>query len=245
MNPLVEELQNSILPAAKIFSALEKEHRVQLVLLGGAAVPFYIDPENLTSYRRTKDIDVVVAATNYSEFMRVENLLREHKLINDTERDASPFENRLAFRWWLGDLCIDILSTHDVRFGNDVRWLGSNLEYSYPYIFRDGTRIQLADAPAFIATKLDAFFERGKSDFFESRDLEDILTVIDGRSTLENEFVECDHALREYLRTEFRRFLENRDYLAAVEGQFPDQPSRAEELMKRSRIIAGSTITGI
>ena len=56
--------------------------------------------------------------------MRIENLLREHGLVNDTERDGSQGENRLAFRWWLGDLCIDILSTHDVRFGNEVRWFG-------------------------------------------------------------------------------------------------------------------------
>ena len=40
MNPLIKEVQDSILPAAKIFSVLEEVHRVQLVLLGGAAVPY-------------------------------------------------------------------------------------------------------------------------------------------------------------------------------------------------------------
>jgi len=44
-----------------------------------------------------------------------------------------------------------------------------------------GRIISLIAAPVFIATKLEAFHDRGGGDFLASHDLEDIVTVVDGR----------------------------------------------------------------
>jgi predicted nucleotidyltransferase len=50
-----------------------------------------------------------------------------------------------------------------------------------------GLSIRLVAPAYFIATKLEAFFGRGKGDYFGSHDLEDLIAVVDGRLTIVGE----------------------------------------------------------
>jgi hypothetical protein len=59
--------------------------------------------------------------------------------------------------------------------------------------------IRLVCAPAFIATQLEAYWGRGRGDFLASHDLEDVVTVIDGRETLHHEVAQAPTELRQYL----------------------------------------------
>ena len=45
----------------------------------------------------------------------------------------------------------------------------------------------MVTGPFFIATKLEAFKGRGKGEFFGSSDLEDLISVVDGRQVLVTE----------------------------------------------------------
>ena len=81
--------------------------------------------------------------------------------------------------------------------------------------------IKLIAAPVFIATKLEAFADRGKGDFLFSHDLGDIIAVIDGRDSLADE---CKHQipeLREYLQLQFVQLIENRAFMQALSGHLP------------------------
>ena len=51
----------------------------------------------------------------------------------------------------------------------------------------DNLRLRVVTAPYFIGTKLEAFRGRGRGDFYASRDLENIVAVIDGRASLLDE----------------------------------------------------------
>ncbi|VAX09705.1 hypothetical protein MNBD_GAMMA25-1231 [hydrothermal vent metagenome] len=48
-------------------------------------------------------------------------------------------------------------------------------------IMINGININHITAPIFIATKLDAFLSRGKADYLLNHDLEDLISVVDGR----------------------------------------------------------------
>lgn len=50
-----------------------------------------------------------------------------------------------------------------------------------------GTQIRTITAPLFLLTKWEAFLGRGKGDYLESHDIEDFITVVDGRPSLETE----------------------------------------------------------
>ena len=78
-----------------------------------------------------------------------------------------------------------------------------------------------------LATKLEAFHGRGKNDFRGSHDLEDIMTVIDGRPELVGEVHLAPTNLQKYLSGEFGALVSNRDFLDALPGHLlPDSASQ-------------------
>jgi hypothetical protein len=61
-----------------------------------------------------------------------------------------------------------------------------------------------------------------------SHDLEDIITVVDGRATLVDETVAARTELRVYLAEEFTRLLETHAFIDALPGHLPgDRSSQA------------------
>jgi hypothetical protein len=91
-----------------------------------------------------------------------------------------------------------------------------------------GREIKLIDAPTFIATKLEAFKGRGMGDFLTSHDIEDIITVVDGRPALGQEIREAVDELRTYIVEELRSLVKKSDFLDALAGHLPgDSASQA------------------
>jgi hypothetical protein len=96
--------------------------------------------------------------------------------------------------------------------------------------------IRFISGPYFLATKLEAFHGRGRNDFRMSHDLEDIVTVIDGRPEIVEEVRFAAADLQKYLSDEFRALSSNRDFREAVPGHLlPDAASqqRLSLVMKR------------
>ncbi len=87
--------------------------------------------------------------------------------------------------------------------------------------------IRVVTAPYFLATKLEAFHGRGNDDYAMSHDLEDIVTVLDGRPELTNEIAGEARELRQYLSTELRSMLSTFAFLDALPGHLlPDSASQ-------------------
>jgi len=72
------------------------------------------------------------------------------------------------------------------------------------------------DTAYFLATKLEAFDGRGGGDFLASHDIEDVVSVIDGRPTLPAEVAEADAPLNRYLAARCNALLETPDFVAAI-----------------------------
>ena len=75
--------------------------------------------------------------------------------------------------------------------------------------------IRVVTTPYFLATKLEAFHGRGGHDYRASHDLEDIITVIDGRPELGAEVRAADADVRDYIAAQAQALLSVRDYIAA------------------------------
>jgi hypothetical protein len=103
--------------------------------------------------------------------------------------------------------------------------------------------IRVVTAPYFVATKIEAFKGRGRGDFFASHDLEDLIFVIDGRSTIVEEVQAETPSLREYLRAEITGLLETPGFIDALPGYLlPDAASQARigTVLRRLRAVASS-----
>jgi hypothetical protein len=83
--------------------------------------------------------------------------------------------------------------------------------------------IRIATAPYFLATKLEAFRGRGNADYQMSHDLDDIITLVDGRPEIVAEVSRSAADLRRYLSEEFRSLLADPAFRNALPGHMlPD-----------------------
>jgi hypothetical protein len=117
----------------------------------------------------------------------------------------------------------DILGFHN-------RWYPMAVETADTIDLSDGITIRLITAPLFLATKLEAFKGRGQGDFLTSHDLEDIVTVVDGRNTLLQEVQTCAAELKTYLGVEFTALMSNSRFLTALPGHLPGDSGSQQRL---------------
>jgi len=89
-------------------------------------------------------------------------------------------------------------------------------------------------------TDPNLFYGRGNGDFLASHDLEDIITVIDGRPEVTKEIRQASPQLREYLVAQVRALLQNEKFLEALPAQLPGDiasQARLPELLNRLRLL--------
>jgi hypothetical protein len=93
-----------------------------------------------------------------------------------------------------------------------------------------------------MATKLEAFHGRGRGDHLGSRDLEDIVLLVDGRESLVDEVLEAASDVRAYLTDEVGALLDEPRFVDALFAFLrPDAASQARGdsvVLPRLRAIA-------
>lgn len=90
---------------------------------------------------------------------------------------------------------------------------------------------------ALLATKYLTFTERGGGDYYASHDLEDFITVVDGRSEIVAEIDATRADLRSYLIAAFRALVEDDDFQDALSGFLrPDTTSQARLPLLRRKL---------
>lgn len=72
-----------------------------------------------------------------------------------------------------------------------------------------GRIIKIFPAPYLLASKIEAFLGRGKGSFYWSTDIEDIITLLDGCSSLEIEVNKADLKVKRFIQQWFQEELEN------------------------------------
>ena len=93
-------------------------------------------------------------------------------------------------------MVLDVMPTHERILGFGNPWYHPALTSAQTVVLPTGERIRAVTAPYFLATKLEAFARRGHGDYLASVDMEDIITVIDGRPEIVGEMTGADLELR-------------------------------------------------
>lgn len=102
-----------------------------------------------------------------------------------------------------------------------------------------GLTILLISPVYFCASKLEVFRDRGKDDYQSSRDLEDMISVIDGREELVGEINAAKGDVRSYLGKQIAQLLQARGFLDALAGHLPpDDASQARLTIVTERLRA-------
>ena len=208
----------------------------ELVFVGGCTTGLFITDKGAAEVRATKDVDTIVQATTYAEYMKFSEKLNLQGFQIDTRPDAP------LCRWTKNEIVLDVMPINKEILGFTNSWYQSSVENAIDFDILPERKIKIVSAPYFCATKIEAFEGRGNGDFITSHDLEDLITVVDGRIELADEIYESSPDLRNFIAGKFDLFLANRKFCDALPGYlYPDESvqSRLEMLIERLQKIAG------
>ena len=108
------------------------------------------------------------------------------------------------------------------------RWYPAALRTAVEVHLQSGLVLRAITAPYFLGTKIEAFRGRGKEDYFASPDLEDFITVGDGRASLLDEIEAASLELRIFVGEAVRELLAESSFLDALPGYLlPDEANQA------------------
>jgi len=222
---------NVLMIEAAVLSLRDLCERV--VFVGGSTTSLLITEDSRPLARATQDVDVIIELASLQAYYELEKALRSRGFRSDTE---------VTCRWHVGNLKFDVIPTRDVGLGFQNRWYPLAAKSAELRTLPSGASIRVVTPPYFIGTKLEAFYDRGNSDYGTSHDMEDIISVVDGRAELAREIAVADAELRNYITEEFDDLLARPEFLDSLAWHLPGDAanqSRLPELIRRLREIAG------
>jgi len=209
----------------------------ELAFVGGCTTALLITDKAAADVRPTYDVDAIAEITSYAAYADFSERLRKIGFAEDTTEGAP------ICRWLQKETILDVMPLDEKILGFSNRWYRPAMESAEERELERGLRIRVVTAVYFCATKLEAFAGRGKDDYLSSRDLEDLVAVIDGRAELVQDIRSAQEGVRTYLASEINKLLGTQAFVDALPGYLlPDAASQARItlLMSRLRQIAAS-----
>ena len=173
----------------------------KIVFVGGAVISLYAD-RAVFEVRATEDVDVIIEIVNYSARAALEEKLRQIGFAHD-------IESSVVCRFKIAGVVVDVMPTNDPSIGFTNRWYPEGFKQSVMFTIDQKNTIKILSAPYFLATKLEAFKSRGKGNGRTSHDFEDIVFVLENRSSVWEEMNSLNGEIKAYLKHEFLLLLNN------------------------------------
>ncbi|MDO8891376.1 MAG: hypothetical protein Q7V00_05985 [Sulfurimicrobium sp.] len=184
----------------------------ELVFLGGCAAGLLCTSPSAPPPRVTYDVDVVAEVAALAAYHALEKQFASRGFARDVSLDAP------ICRWRFGEVKVDLMPTDEGILGFANRWYPLAIVSASIVSLPSGKQIRLISAPAFLATKLEAFSSRGQSDLMSSHDFEDIINVIDGRPGIEEEVADAGGELANYLACRLAEIARNANFDNTLPG---------------------------
>ncbi|MAY84487.1 MAG: hypothetical protein CMP59_10180 [Flavobacteriales bacterium] len=191
---------------AKALGALNNK----VVYVGGAVVSLYINDPSAEDVRPTKDLDLTLQIASLSEL----EALREELVSRGFVQSA---QDKVVCRFRYDDVLVDVMATEAIGWAPGNRWFASSFHLAIEYPLDDIT-IKLLPLPYFLATKFDAFFDRGIKDVWNSHDYEDIIYLLNYHTELVKLIADAEKTVKEYLKECAVRILKNERLQEAIIG---------------------------
>lgn len=211
----------------------------EVVFVGGATIQLHVVEPGGTNLRPTVDVDIVVRAATRVAYEGFAERLRGRGISEDST-------SRVICRWRQVDppLILDVMPTNGRVFGFGNRWYDHLFAHPATSTMPSGRRLRHSSASALVATKLEAYSDRGARDPLVSHDLEDIIRVFDSRPSIVQEIDSAPSELRAFITEGLRSILDVPIARAAIPGlMLPDQVSqeraRTVVLARMRQVVAG------
>jgi hypothetical protein len=104
---------------------------------------------------------------------------------------------------------VDVMPTKDNVLGFANLWYPDGYASAIKINLGNDCMVKIFQPDYFIASKLEAFNDRGKNDGRMSSDFEDIVFVLNNRNSIWGELKNAAPSLSEYLKIQFQEWLKN------------------------------------
>ncbi len=150
--------------------------RERVVFVGGCATGLLMSQPALADIRPTEDVDAIVEVATLAGYHLFTQELAARGFRQTMENNTPPF------RWFWQRMQLDLVPLDERVLGFANPWYRAGFEAAVAIEPEPGLWLRHLSAPYFLATKFEAFKDRGQGDVYLSHDLEDIITVVDGRA---------------------------------------------------------------
>ena len=198
------------------------EIRDDVVFLGGCTTGLFITDPEFPDVRYTLDVDCIVDVISLNQYHQLEKKLTKRGFKKSLTEDV-------ICRWFYDDVILDVMPTDESILGFGNRWYKKAIASSINHQLTDKIDVKIVTAPYFLATKLEAFKTRGKSDYYASHDFEDIMSILDGRLEIVEEIAKADNELRNHLINSFVEIDNSPAFKGAIQGHFVQYGSFADD----------------
>lgn len=208
--------------------------RNEVVFVGGCTVGLLLTDLAAEGIRATKDVDAIVEAATLQEYYALEGRLPLLGFVKDVNSGVI-----CRWRHVTSGLLFDLMPIDPGVLGFSNRWYHEAARTATRVKLNDRVEIRRISAPAFVATKLEAFVDRGRGDFLSSHDLEDVLAVVDGRPSIVDELQIASPDLRQFVREAIGALLSEARFEDYLPGLLADN-SRTNIVLERLKGLASS-----
>jgi hypothetical protein len=181
-------------------------------------------------------VDIIVEVASLHDYYKLGNRLRSLGFREDASAEEGPI-----CRWIVDNIKVDIMPMQGRILGFSNRYYAMAVETAVSLEIVEGLTIRIISAPCFLATKLEAFQDRGNRDFMASPDMEDVIAVLDGRPEVLDEIWDSPYEAKTWLISALSEFLEEEEFLNSLPGHLEfefENPERVSILLERLRTIA-------
>jgi len=209
--------------------------RERMVFVGGCATGLLLTDPAATGIRATEDVDAIIEVASLAGYHAIRPLLAERGFRQTMEACTPPF------RWFWSGMQLDLVPVDEKVMGFSNRWYRPGFAAAVTAELGPDIALRHLNAPYFLATKFEAFNDRGERDVHVSHDLEDIVTIIDGRAELADELARVESSVRAYVVQQTRALLGHPDMQNALPG-IVAQPIRGVVVLERLQQIASLSL---
>ena len=201
----------------------------KVVFIGGATVALYLKGTTNTAVRPTDDVDCVIEIMTRQNYSELQAALEKVGFRHSMEEQVPIC--RMDFK----GLKVDIMPSDPRILGFSNMWYTEGMQHAIETKLPNGDTVLIFSLPYFVATKIEAYFERGQGDFRLSSDIEDVITVLAGQSDFED-LLSASETVKAYLKKNFRMFVADPLFLQSLLSHLdsgPDREEKAEHLLNR------------
>ena len=186
-----------------VAEAMGEDLLAEVVFVGGVTTSVYIqnDPEPQTT--PTEDVDLIVNITTLIDYEAFEKKIGRRGFKRDLDNPGP------RCRFHLGEVVVDFMPLNLNIMGFTNRWYEDAFRQS-EVLMVEALRLRILSFPYFLATKFEAFEDRGRKGLlWESKDLEDILVVLAGRLELIKDLNQLTGDISTFVKAQLTRLLKD------------------------------------